>query len=94
MTHGLTHLFIFLQKVVEISNSNMHRYVYGNILYVIPIFKNPIQVTITSDNVATIAEELTLLVTDDTRLDDQNLDNINGLLTSIVDVNDPSENVR
>ncbi len=76
------------------SNGNIHRYVYWNKLYVIPIiFKNPIQVNITADNVAAIAEELTLLVTDYTRLDDQNLDNINDLLTSIVDVNDPSEKV-
>ncbi|XP_072051536.1 adhesion G-protein coupled receptor G6-like [Amphiura filiformis] len=48
---------------------------------------------ITSDNVADVAEELADLVANDAELDDQNLDNIIDVLTNIVNVNDPSEEV-
>ncbi|XP_072050488.1 adhesion G-protein coupled receptor G7-like [Amphiura filiformis] len=48
---------------------------------------------VTCDNVAAVAEELADLVANDAELDDQNLDSIVDVLTNIVAVNDPSEEV-
>ncbi|XP_072051707.1 adhesion G-protein coupled receptor G2-like [Amphiura filiformis] len=52
-----------------------------------------LQANITRNNVAAVAEELADLVANDDELDDQNLDSINDVLTNIVNVKDPSEEV-